>query len=319
MSLQSIVRQSLICCMGVLLCLVSAVGPVRVGLADNAVIAIGNAGFEQTGSGGEIPGWRQTYGSGVAEVTYEVTDAAKYDGLYSLRLDDASVSSALGVESDKFSIAAGVAYSASAMVQVEREKLSIYLQFFNAEGARIANAAAAVDPTGGAWVKGGVSAIAPPGAVTASVLLYSASTTKGAGYFDDVKVEVNPIGTFEHLGQPIMNFIHQDSAIGMEQGTLVSYTVVKGANDSTAFAVVDLLRAEVVKTIPIPGSFDPLGQLSGSEVYRLERPAVARLHARHRRRKRKVYAVQHADRTPFDVQDRQLWRSCADTKPAYRV
>ncbi|MDF2714200.1 MAG: hypothetical protein K0R28_1125 [Paenibacillus sp.] len=248
-----LLKNGLICCLGILLCLASVLGPVPISLASESGITIDNPGFEQTAEGGTIPGWRQTYGVGVTAVTYGVTDTAKHSGNYSLRLNDTSTSATLGIESDKIPIKGGTAYSASAMFLVEREKLSIYLQFFNQSGTRISNLAASLDPTGGAWVKGSVSGIAPAEAVTASVLLYSASTVRGAGYIDDVKVEVNPIGTFEHLGQPIMNFIHQDSAIGHEQGRHVSYTVVKGADDGTVFAVVDILDAKVIKTIPMPG------------------------------------------------------------------
>lgn len=250
---RSSIRSVLIGCLTLLLGLVAVVIPAQaVQAASSPALEVKNAGFEEPPVDGAIPGWRQTYGVGASDLSYEVTSAAKYSGNNSLRLNDAGAS-VLGIDSDRFGISEGVAYSASAMFLVEREKLTIYLQFFNEAGTRISNVATSLDPTGGQWVKGAVSGVAPEGAVTASVLLYSSTVTKGAGYIDDVKVEVNPIGTFEHLGEPITNFIHQDSAIAEEQGKLVSYTVVRGANDSTVFAIIDVLEAKVIKKIPMPG------------------------------------------------------------------
>lgn len=253
MSRKTMCKNGLICCVGVLLCFVSVFGSFQVGAADPLTIPLVNAGFEQPAVGGAIPGWRQTYGNGVAAATYGIADAASNSGNYSLRLDDNSATASLGIESDKFPVTAGTTYSASAMFQVENPSLSIYLQFFNAAGTRVSNVSAAVNPTGGAWVKESVTASAPDDAVSASVLLYSASTVLGAGYIDDVKVEVVPIGTFANLGQPITNFINMDAAFGRENGKEVVYTVVKGADDSTVFAIIDLLGAKVIRTIPMPG------------------------------------------------------------------
>lgn len=264
MSRTTIVQNILICCLGMLICMTAVFGPYRIGSANPATIPLTNAGFEQPAVGGAIPGWKQTYGVGVSTVTYEVTNAAKASGAYSIRLDDASATASLGIDSDKFPIVAGTAYSASAMFQVERGTLSIYLQFFNEAGVRVANTSASVDPSPG-FVKGSVSGIAPADAVTASVLLYSASTVQGAGYIDDVEVEVIEIGTFENLGQPITNFINQDAAFGRESGKDVAYSVVKGANDSTVFAVIDLSTAKVVKTIPMSGVTGAWGVKAASD------------------------------------------------------
>ncbi|WP_193556300.1 FIMAH domain-containing protein [Paenibacillus ginsengarvi] len=239
--------------MSALLCLVSVFGSISAHAAEPPAVPLVNPGFEQPAAGGAIPGWRQTYGNGVTAVTYGVSGTASYSGSYSLRLDDNSATASLGIESDKVPITAGTTYSASAMFQVERGSLAIYLQFFNAAGTRVGNTSASVNPTAGAWVKESVTGTAPADAVTASVLLYSASTVQGAGYFDDVRLEVIPIGTFENLGQPITNFINQDAAFGRENGKEVVYTVVKGANDSTVFAIIDLLTAKVIRTIPMPG------------------------------------------------------------------
>lgn len=211
-----------------------------------------NPGFEQGGANGTIPGWQQTYGVGNSALTFERSSAAAKEGAYSLYLNDQSPTASFGVASDLFPVEAGTTYSASVWFQVERETLSIYLQFFDASGTRVGVASASTGVSA-EFVKTGVSGTAPEGAVTGSVLLYSASTVQGAGYADQVEVKRMEIGTFENLGQPIMNFIHQDAAFGVEQGKEVAYTVVKGADDSTVFAVIDLETEAVIRTIPMPG------------------------------------------------------------------
>jgi len=60
-------------------------------------------------------------------------------------------------------------------------------------------------------------------------------------------------GKWTNLGQPITNTINQDSSIGIENGRPIEYMVVKGANDSTFFAVVDILDNKMLKRIPLPG------------------------------------------------------------------
>jgi len=60
-------------------------------------------------------------------------------------------------------------------------------------------------------------------------------------------------GKFTNLGQPIHNIINEDSCVGMENNRAVDYIVIKGANDSTTFDVVDIISGKVLKKIPLPG------------------------------------------------------------------
>lgn len=242
-----------VCLMAAVLCIGTVLIPQGKSQAQAAPNPVANPGFEQVTGDGSIPGWKQTYGAGSPELVYRVTDEDRFSGHYSLYLEDPSNTKTLGVESEKFPVTEGKTYSASAMFQVERSQLGIYLQFYNEAGVRISNTAGWIGVTDGAWVMGSVAGTAPEGAVAGSVLLYSSSTGQGKGFIDDVFVEEIRVGTFELLGQPITNFIHMDSAIGYEDNRLVSYTVVKGADDQTVFAVVDLLSAEVIKTFPMPG------------------------------------------------------------------
>ena len=60
-------------------------------------------------------------------------------------------------------------------------------------------------------------------------------------------------GTFTNLGQPIHNIINEDSEVGIENNKAVEYIVIKGANNSTTFDVVDIQSGTVLKKIPLPG------------------------------------------------------------------
>jgi streptogramin lyase len=242
------------CWLCLVLCIVSAVGSVRIGEAYSPAVSIYNAGFEEPAPGGGVPGWRQTYGQGVAAAVYGISDAVKFDGSSSLRIDDGTASAALGVESDTFPVAPGTGYNASAMFLVERSVIAIYMQFYNAAGIRVGFAYQSVSATGSQWVRGEAFGVAPQDAVSGAVMLYSSAGGLGAGYVDDVQVEVRQMGTFENLGSPLLSVINNGSAIGTDgQGHDVIYSVIKGGNDSTVFVMIDPVTAEVKKSIGMPG------------------------------------------------------------------
>jgi hypothetical protein len=87
-----------------LLCFVSAVGTARIGNADSSAVPVYNAGFEEPAAGGGVPGWRQTYGQGVVAAVYGISNAVKFNGSSSLRIDDGTATAALGVESSTFPV-----------------------------------------------------------------------------------------------------------------------------------------------------------------------------------------------------------------------
>lgn len=225
---------------------------VQGGTVESQAGVLDNPGFEMPLQGGGIPGW-QSYGAGQAGVSWSLSQTDAHSGDHSLRLSDDSATAAIGMESEPFPVTAGASYSASAMLKVESGRLAVLLRFFDQAGNKVKDAAVWARPENGQWVFRNASAIAPDDAVAGTVLLYSAGPDKAEGYFDDVGVAEIAVGTFANKGQPLMNLINQDSLIGKEAGRDVVYMVIKGANNSTFFAVVDLLTAETIRTIEMPG------------------------------------------------------------------
>ncbi|TMV52822.1 hypothetical protein FE783_01080 [Paenibacillus mesophilus] len=74
------------------------------------------------------------------------------------------------------------------------------------------------------------------------------------------------MGTLVDLGTALTLVINNGSEIGRDQrGNVVIYTVIKGGNDSAAFAVVDALSAEVLTSIDMPGVSGSWGLKAASD------------------------------------------------------
>lgn len=213
-----------------------------------------NAGFEEQPPGSAIPGWTQTFGVGDSGMSFGITSAQAYEGTNSLLLDDTNAAKALGLESDPFAVVPGASYSASAMMKVENGSMAIYIRFFDASGVKVGESSSFITQTNGGWTKNATSTVVPANAATGTVLLYSSSTGITRGYADQVGIELNRIGTFENIGGIVKGTINEDSAIGIEDGKPVMYTVFKGrAEVPTAFAVIDAASRDVLRTFPMPG------------------------------------------------------------------
>ncbi|WP_309122188.1 OmpL47-type beta-barrel domain-containing protein [Paenibacillus sp.] len=185
---------------------------------------------------------------------YEVSSANRFEGAQSLLLDDTNTVRALGLESEPIPVTPGTNYSASAMMNIERGVVGLYLLYYNASGVRVGEASAWLETTGGEWKKHGASGLAPTTAAYARILIYSSGAGIGRGYADAVALEEMEIGTFERIGGVVQGIINADSDIGFEDGKHVIYSVFKGRDEvPTVFAVMDALTRDVLRTYPLPG------------------------------------------------------------------
>lgn len=213
-----------------------------------------NAGFEEPAAGGGIPGWTQTFGAGESGVAYEVTSAQSFQGTSSLLLNDANGAKPLGLESAPFPVTPGASYSVSAMMKVENGSMAIYIRYFDSAGVKVGEASNFITQTNGQWTKNATSSAVPANAATATILLYSSAAGITRGYADQVGIELVKIGTFEKIGGIVKGSIVEDSAIGIEDGKAVMYTVFKGRGETpTSFAVIDASTRHVLRTFPMPG------------------------------------------------------------------
>ncbi|WP_246132095.1 heparin/heparin-sulfate lyase HepB [Paenibacillus hemerocallicola] len=165
---------------------VLATSIVNVGTAyfDNvnltASVPLANGGFE---SG--LTGWNAAYGS---QQRMTATTEAAFAGVRSLKIDDNSSASSFGMESDKFPVTPGKQYTAEARARVESGGGAVYLRFYNAANQQVDQKATSAGAAPGQWRSVTATLVAPEGAVTASVLLYSALANMGTIYFDEVSV-----------------------------------------------------------------------------------------------------------------------------------
>lgn len=147
--------------------------------------AVANGGFENVENG--MPErWTP-----IAPGSYSSVSATVYNGLYAVRLADASPTAGIGLRSAKTAAEAGIAYTATVWLYNESGAGAYYLEYWNAAGERIA--AHSVTGTGtGQWKQLQVEAKAPAGTVAATVLLYSSTTNTGVSTFDDAFLGEKP-------------------------------------------------------------------------------------------------------------------------------
>lgn len=168
------------------LAVVLATGQANIGKVyfDNvtlqAVNLIPNGGFE---SG--MTQWNAAYGD---SRRMTVVSEPKFSGSYSLKLDDNSAQSSLGMESDKFAATEGRSYTAEARVRVDSGSATFYLRFYDAADFQLNQTSKTVGVTQGLWQPVAASMVAPPGTAKASVVVYSSQVNVGVMYFDDVSL-----------------------------------------------------------------------------------------------------------------------------------
>lgn len=156
-----------------------AVSPARTVEASGGGGLIGNGGFE---SG--LTGWNQNYGSG----GIAVSDEQAFEGAYSLKITDASSAASYGLESDKFPAYPGKSYSVTSQVYMVSGYASVMLRFYNEANGLIESNSIPRSTPRDTWQSADISAIAPVGTTTVSVLFYSSLASTAEYYVDNVSL-----------------------------------------------------------------------------------------------------------------------------------
>jgi hypothetical protein len=204
-----------------------------------------NHSFEEPVVDGEIPGWERHFGS-AGEGVREVVDDLAYDGEFSFLLDDPEDDVAYGLLSDPIEVTAGDDYEASYQVWVEHGVPSMYLYFYDADGAEVGRTAAHFRglPTE-EWVRVSLEGSAPEDAVSAGILIYSLQSSISRFYADQVElVRVVP-PEITDLGVAMHTLNVRLSGVGeLADGTPVGYIFSDG--EPVSFNVVDLRDGELL-------------------------------------------------------------------------
>lgn len=166
---------------------------------------IANAGFEQVEQG-KPTGWTAWGTASVYETVYEPVRS----GSYSVKLTDSSAQTGTGLRSSQVAVEPGLHYRASVYGYNESGVSQLYLEFWNSASERIEVKIAAV-PSQHQWQKTELTAIAPPNAAYATLLLYQHNANVGVAYFDDAVFE-------EHTPEFPPNAGFEESAAGKPVG-----------------------------------------------------------------------------------------------------
>jgi hypothetical protein len=152
-------------------------------------LAVQNGGFEEPlNADGTIPGWNKWS----ATVNAAVTGAIRYSGANSLQFSDNSSSAAFGIQTAPISAEAGKTYQAAAVAyNTGGTGVQWYLQFLDANGARIGTAFTGVSEVKNDWVPVAVTGIAPANTVSVNILLYTTKPAVTTLYLDDVSLSVS--------------------------------------------------------------------------------------------------------------------------------
>lgn len=121
------------------------------------------------------------------------TLAAAHSGVASALLTDTDATMSQGLRSRPVPVVPGKAYEASCWLNISELKaggFALYLEYWCGT-ERVHNVAVSGSEVG-AWKQLQVAAPAPANATTATVIIYSASATVGAAYFDDVTLTPQP-------------------------------------------------------------------------------------------------------------------------------
>lgn len=237
------------------------VGSIRfdnVRILDDGRVA--NSGFETPLSAGAIPGWSVAYGS-ISD--FQTSGAQKLTGGASLRMLDGSSSAASGLISDSVAVAAGDRLRVNAGVYRISGAPAMYVRFYNASGAQLANQSVGYSTVQNSWDSLAIDVVAPASAVSLRVLLYSASTSVTEAFFDDVSVS-SQLTEETSAGVPLSTV---NSAISLvtttSGGDQVAYVASYGS--PARISQIDAVTGELLQISPLPGSGGAWGLAVGPD------------------------------------------------------
>jgi hypothetical protein len=162
---------------------------------DAAKVTINNHSFE---SGSPPTNWSVFSGTWGTQQT--ISTVRSIDGTKSLKINDASSSSAYGMVSDRVAAHPYSTYETYVSVYAESGSGQVYLEFWDSSNTRIGVNFASTTTTGN-WEYVKVSGQAPAGTATVSVMMYAPKTNVGASYYDAIFMRrIDEVGNVSNAG-----------------------------------------------------------------------------------------------------------------------
>ncbi|WP_027341345.1 NHL repeat-containing protein [Hamadaea tsunoensis] len=203
----------------------------------------GNNGFEAG-----LTGWHQSHGTG----GISASAVHAHRGVASARLDDASTTTPVGLESAPIAATAGTGYRAYASVWLESGTADFYLRFSDSTGTILGSQHTLLSAPAAGWRRIAVKATAPAATTRVTALLYSGVASTGTAYWDDILITVAGV---TDLGYQPTNSAPNATTFGVGADQNKIFGVYAGtATAAPRLAVIDANTDAVVETDPLPGA-----------------------------------------------------------------
>lgn len=251
---------------------VSSLAPLASGFAQssaemisNSSPVINNAGFETLGNGSEIPGWTYYWSPLTDEYSISVTDSKSYEGSYALKMVDSGAKS-LGLFSSSFPVTEGTSYVTSVKTWLEQGSVAMIVYYYDANHKEISNSRASLSSVSSDWLDLTHEGIAPAGAVTAKIMLYSGTAGHSTAYFDHMTVSAStetdvPVAFGDPIDLGAATKTVKTSGAAMANGEV--YFATNGT--PSTFYALDAATGQVLYSSPVQGVNTVYGVASGSD------------------------------------------------------
>ncbi|MGI6543095.1 MAG: DUF4962 domain-containing protein [Limnochordia bacterium] len=141
--------------------------------------------YEEFDNLGGLPeGWTIRSGN---TTTVRVSDEDAHSGKYSLRVEDASNSAAVGANSKRVPVTPGQEYVATAWAKTQSGAVQFHLQFYNAAGMQLSGKSDGKNSARD-WTLLRVVDVAPEGATYAIAVVWGHIKNVGIAFYDDIKI-----------------------------------------------------------------------------------------------------------------------------------
>lgn len=235
--------------------------PSSDGLRAAAANLVPNPGFEDVDAGWPVA-WRpfNEPSAGLVESSAEIVRT----GAYSVRIEDPSTSTGVGLRSSTIPVVASTLYTASVYSYNTAGHSDLYLEYWNEAGSRIA-AKFSTNSALNSWEEIRVSERAPDGATHATVLLYLAAGNTGVSYADDAHLAADVVD--ESLIETFGTASPTAAIVGFTAAGDTGYLVTRGQTPPK-LVTVDLAGRRIEKIVELQrGDGAWATTMSGGKVY----------------------------------------------------
>lgn len=211
-------------------------------------LAVANAGFEESGAGGTVPGWSPMFAVG-SGYNYTVGENHVASGAKSLNIKDTLRTASVALQSDKIPVEPGTTYTAGMKIYIQSGQPSFMFRFYNASDAETGTLQVHLDESRlQQWQDVALSGAAPAGSVYARLIAVTTRYNIADAYYDDFYVTAAdkeaPVSTATVSPEPnAQGWINEDAEVTVRATDPAGSGVA-----SVTYAVYGAMNGEPVTT-----------------------------------------------------------------------